>query len=195
MGRNIESENGVMLLIGRFVVVLFFGYAASAISAELNEIRNYIEYSPTLSSAGQPSKEQLKMLPAAGFERVVYIAFASQDGAIADEGAIVKDLGMDYIHVPVVWDAPTKSDFYAFAGAMQGEPSRKTLLHCAANYRASAFSFLYRVIHESIPVAAAKADMNSVWTPNEVWTKLILAILEDNEISPHCDGCDWSFGE
>jgi protein tyrosine phosphatase (PTP) superfamily phosphohydrolase (DUF442 family) len=166
-----------------------------ALAAELSEIRNYIEYSPSFSSAGQPSNEQLELLEAEGFERVAYIAFSNSDGAIADEDAIVKKLGMDYIQVPVTWDAPTKSDFYAFAGAMQREPGKRTLLHCQANFRASAFSLLYRVLYDNVSLADAKADMNTIWQPNAVWKKLIFAVLEDNEISPDCEGCDWSVEE
>ncbi len=177
------------------IFILMFGAVASALSAELSEIRNYIEYSPILSSAGQPTREQLDAVKAAGFERVVYIAFSNGRNAIADEDAVVKELGMDYIQVPVIWDKPTKSDFYAFAGAMQREPDRKTLLHCAANFRASAFSFLYRVLYEDVPVAIAKADMNKIWIPNETWTNLIISVLEENGVSAQCDGCDWTPGE
>ena len=106
----------------------------------------------------------------------------------------LEELGLDYVHIPVIWDQPTKSDFYAFAGAMQREPNRRTLLHCQVNFRASAFSFLYRVIYQKVPVAEAKADMNTVWAPNETWRDLIFDILEENGESPHCDGCDWDSG-
>lgn len=174
------------------ILVLIPGMGTIARAAELSEIRNYIEYSPTFSSAGQPSREQLDAVKAAGFERVVYIAFSNGRIAIADEDAVVKELGMDYIQVPVIWDAPTKSDFYAFAGAMQREPGRKTFLHCAANYRASAFSMLYRVLYEDVSVTQAKSDMNKIWKPNETWKNLIFAVLEDNDISAECDGCDWT---
>ena len=161
-------------------------------AAELADIRNYKEYSPTFASAGQPDEAQLALLKEEGFERVVYIALTNSRGAIDGEDAIVKeDLGMDYVHVPVIWDAPTKTDFYAFAGAMQREPDKKTLLHCQANFRASAFAFLYRVIYQDVPMATAKADMNSVWEPNDTWQALIFEVLEDNGLSPHCDGCDW----
>jgi len=183
-----------MTLFKRFYLVLILSSAATsiAVSAELSEIMNYIEYSPTFASAGQPSLEQLDAVKAAGFERIFYIAFSNSRRAIEAEDAVVKDLGMDYIQIPVVWDAPTKSDFYTFASAMQREPGRKTLLHCAANFRASAFSMLYRVLYENVSVADAKADMNSIWQPNETWKDLIFAVLEDNEISAECDGCDWT---
>ena len=162
------------------------------VAAELSDIRNYKEYSPTFASAGQPDEEQLALLKEAGYERVVYIALSNSRGSVEGEDAIVKeDLGMDYVHVPVIWDAPTKADFYAFAGAMQREPDKKTLLHCQANYRASAFAFLYRVIYQDVPMAAAKSDMNSIWEPNETWQALIFDVLEDNGLSPNCEGCDW----
>ncbi len=159
---------------------------------ELSEISNYREYSATFASSGQPTKEQLQFLKDDGFERIVYIAFSDNGNAFADEDVVVKELGMDYVHIPVIWDHPTASDFYAFAGSMQLEPNRKTLLHCQVNYRASAFSFLYRVLYEDVSVAEAKADLNSVWQPNETWQILIFGILEDNGNSPHCDGCIWT---
>jgi len=172
-------------------ILLLAAIAGPLYGADLSQIRNYIEYSPSLASAGQPSKEQLAALQEAGFERVAYIAFSNSRGAIADEDAIVKELGMDYVQVPVIWDAPSKADFYAFAGALQREPGKKTLVHCQANYRASAFAFLYRVLYEDVPVAAAKADMNSIWVPNETWRNLIMDVLEDNGVSSDCDGCNW----
>jgi protein tyrosine phosphatase (PTP) superfamily phosphohydrolase (DUF442 family) len=176
-------------------MLVLFAVPGIAIAAELGEIRNYLEYSPSFASAGQPSQEQLEAVKEAGFERVIFIGVSSSRAALAGEDVIVKELGMDYIHVPVIFDAPTMSDFYNFAAILQREPDSKTLLHCAANFRASAFSFLYRVINEDVPVAEAKADMNDIWQPNDAWRQLIFDVLEDNEISPHCDGCSWEQDE
>lgn len=169
--------------------------AAPAAGETQEGIVNFREYSASFASAGQPTEAQLAALADAGFERIVYIAYSDQENSLAHEDRLVKQLGMEYVHVPVEWSAPTKSDFYLFAGAMQRAPAAKTLLHCQVNYRASAFSFLYRVLYEDVPVAIAKADLNSVWTPNETWRDLIFAVLEENGVSPHCEGCDWSVEE
>lgn len=177
------------------VATAYFSVFSHVCAAELSEIRNYIEYSPTFASAGQPSNEQLEALPDAGYERIIYIALSNSRGAILGEDAIVKELGMDYVHIPVIWDAPKPAEFYAFAGEMLRDPDRKTLLHCQANFRASAFSFLYRVLHQDVPIETAKADMNTIWTPNEDWTKFIFAVLEENNLSPNCKGCDWTTEE
>ena len=158
---------------------------------QLDDIVNYREYSATLSSSGQPDRDQLEYLRESGYERVVYLAFSDHDGSVPNEDRIVKDLGMDYVHIPVVWDTPSKSDFYAFAGAMQREPDKKTLVHCQVNFRASAFSFLYRVLYEGVPMDQSKEDMNTVWVPDDSWQSLIFNILEENDVSPHCDTCLW----
>ena len=169
--------------------------AVIASADESGEIVNFREYSPVFASAGQPNAEQLAQVREAGFERVIYIAYSDQENSLSNEDRVVKSLGMEYVHIPVEWNAPTASDFALFAAAMQSGGEKKTLLHCQVNYRASAFSFLYRVIYQDVPVAQAKADMNTVWTPNETWRALIFAVLAEQGISPQCDGCDWSTGE
>jgi protein tyrosine phosphatase (PTP) superfamily phosphohydrolase (DUF442 family) len=167
----------------------------AAQAQSLDDIVNYREYSASFASAGQPTAEQLAQVKDAGFERVVYIAFSSDGNAIPNEDKLVRDLGMDYVHIPVVWNAPSVADFENFAAVMQRDPDQKTLLHCQVNARASAFAFLYRVIHEGVPVAEAKADMNTVWQPNETWRNLIFNVLEANGMSAQCAGCDWSIPE
>ena len=96
------------------------------------------------------------------------------------------------MQVPVDFDNPLPADFYAFADSMQRNTDKKTLLHCQVNARATAFSFLYRVIYESVPIAEAKEDMNTVWQPNEVWRDFIFAVMRENDKSPECKDCDWT---
>lgn len=157
----------------------------------LDEIVNFREYSADFASAGQPTAAQLDELREAGFERIIYIAFSTDRNAIANEDKLVRDLGMDYVQIPVIWDSPTIADYESFAAVMQRDPGKKTLLHCQVNMRASAFGFLYRVLQQGVSVAQAKADMNTVWEPNETWRELIFEVLEAHGVSPQCDGCDW----
>ncbi|MCB1669482.1 MAG: protein tyrosine phosphatase family protein [Gammaproteobacteria bacterium] len=166
--------------------------AAEAPDPALQEILNYRQYSPSFASSGQPTREQFATLKDQGFERVVYIAFTNNRNALPDEDQVVKGLGMEYMQVPVDFANPLPSDFYAFADSMRRAPDKKTLLHCQVNARATAFSFLYRVIYEQVPVAEAKADMNTVWQPNEVWRDFIFTVLDQNGVSPDCPDCDWT---
>ncbi|MDA0687076.1 MAG: protein tyrosine phosphatase family protein [Proteobacteria bacterium] len=160
--------------------------------ANLTEITNFRQYSATFASSGQPTEEQLQAIADAGFERVVYIAFTNNQNALPDEDQIVKRLGMEYMQVPVDFSNPLPDDFYAFADSMRRNTDKKTLLHCQVNARATAFSFLYRVLYEDVPVAEAKADMNTVWQPNEVWRDFIFEVMGQNNVDPNCEGCDWT---
>ena len=180
-------------MINRLVLAFCMNlvFAPLTLAQSLDDISNFRQYSGSFASAGQPTPEQFELIRDEGFERIVYIAFSTDRDAIANEDRLVRDLGMDYVQIPVVWSAPTVSDFESFASVMQRDPSRKTLLHCQVNFRASAFAFLYRVLHEGVPLAAAKADMNSVWEPNDTWRALIFEVLERNGISPECEDCDW----
>ena len=111
-----------------------------------------------------------------------------------NDASLVKELGMEYVHIPVDFAAPTLSDFYTYAAVMQ-QAEKKTLLHCQVNFRASAFSLLYRVIYQDVAIEDAKEDMNSVWAPNEVWRDFIFEVLQANGESPLCDVCDWNIAE
>jgi len=168
---------------------------SAALADDVNDIVNFREYSERFASAGQPTEAQLEAVRDAGYDRVVYVAYSDQRNSLEHEDRIVKRLGMEYVHIPVEWEAPTSSDFAMIAAAIRDNGDGKTLLHCQVNYRASAFSFLYRVLYEDVPIAEAKADMNSVWTPNETWRDLIFDVLEANGVTPECDDCDWSVGE
>ena len=177
------------------VAVVALGLVPAASAANLEELSNFHQYSPQFASSGQPSTKQLQDVKDAGFERVIYLAFSENESAIDDEDGSVTELGMDYIHIPVDWGNPTSSNFYAFAGIMQTGPPQKTLLHCQVNFRASTFSFLYRVIYLDVDVSDAKEDLNLVWQPNETWRNFIFDVLQENNISPECAVCDWTPGQ
>ena len=171
--------------------LLLFGAVLQVQASGVDEIVNYREYSATLASSGQPSKKQLQAVADAGYERVVFLAFSDHDESLANEDRLVKGLGMEYAQIPVDWGAPRNSDFYMFAGLMAREPEKKTLVHCQVNFRASTFSFLYRVLYLDVPIDEAKEDLNSVWVPNGTWRKLIFDVLEENGVSPDCNACLW----
>ena len=167
-------------------------FAVEPTDPTLADITNFRQYSATFASSGQPTKDQFSAIAENGFERIVYIAFTNNTNALPDADQVVKGLGMEYMHIPVTWDNPLPSDFYAFADSLRRDTDKKTLLHCQVNARATAFSLLYRVIYEGVDIAEAKADMNTVWQPNETWRDFIVAVLAENGMSSECEDCDWT---
>tara|TARA_B100001250_G_scaffold217878_1_gene186965 strand:+ start:1736 stop:2311 length:576 start_codon:yes stop_codon:yes gene_type:complete len=182
-------------LVLRFLslsLIASISHALEEPNPDLAEIINFRQYSETFASAGQPTREQFQSIADNGFERVVYIAFTNNPNALPDADLLVKGLGMEYMQVPVDFSSPLPDEFYAFSDAMERNRGKKTLLHCQVNARATAFSFLYRVIYNDVSIAEAKTDMNTVWQPNEVWRDFIFEILRQNEIDPNCESCDWT---
>jgi len=126
-----------------------------------------------LGTSGQPSADQFQIIRDAGFEVVINLALPTSDRALADEGSRVTRLGMAYVHLPVEFEAPQAEDFRRFCGVMAVFRDRRVFVHCAANMRVSAFVFLYRVLHEGVPVAEAEPELRAIWEPDEVWSRFL----------------------
>jgi uncharacterized protein (TIGR01244 family) len=141
----------------------------------VKDIYNYQFLNENLSSSGMLTAEQMKEIADAGVQVVINLALTTSQGALPDEDHVVESFGMKYIHIPVEWNIPTKQNLDDFFGVMDDHKQEKVLVHCQANYRASSFVMLYRVLRlgwkkeEAIPV------MEKMWNPEDfpVWQKFI----------------------
>jgi protein tyrosine phosphatase (PTP) superfamily phosphohydrolase (DUF442 family) len=137
--------------------------------ADATGITNYRLLSPSLATAGMPLPGQLALLAAQGYRAVINLARPDSPGAMADEAERVRALGMEYVAIPVIWEAPTErnlSDFYAAMDALRGQP---VFVHCVINMRVSAFCYLYRVQRLGEPEPQARKDLLAIWDPDAVW--------------------------
>lgn len=75
--------------------------------------------------------------------------------------------GIEWINVPIVWSDPETTDFERFSEVMQAHEGDHVMVQCAANYRASAMTYLYRVMVEQVDENQAEKDLYAVWTPGE----------------------------
>lgn len=126
-----------------------------------------------LCTSAQPSPEQLAALGGTGVRHVINLALPSSDNAVADEGARLAAQGITYVNIPVRWEQPQAAQFLLFAQVLWAMRDEPVLVHCACNMRASAFVFLYRVVHEGVPMAEAAATMHAVWRPEGPWREFI----------------------
>ena len=149
--------------------------------ASLSEIYSFRAVGDKLGTAGQPTQEQFRMVREAGFEAVINLALPTSDNALANEGSVVTNLGMSYVHIPVDFKAPASQDFRAFCRVMEAFDERPVFVHCAANKRVSAFVFLYRVLCQRIALPEAERDLRAVWQPDEIWSRFIQEQLKSHE--------------
>ena len=139
------------------------------------DITNYRRVNDRISTGGQPTQEQLRSAATEGFSTVINLATGSAHFSLDDEADLVRSLGMAYHHIPVEWENPQESDFAAFEAALQEHPEDKTLIHCAANFRVTAFYSLYALKHLGWTEAQADEFRASIWGGSDypIWEKFI----------------------
>ena len=120
-----------------------------------------------LLTSGQPEESAFPVLAAAGCGAVLNLLPPGQERT--DEEDRVLDLGMDYRVVPVVWLDPRPRDFARFQSVLADWRDRNVLVHCAANYRVSAFFHILRTKVEGVDASVSAAVLRDVWEPNPVW--------------------------
>jgi len=139
------------------------------------EIYHFLQVDDQLVTAGQPTEDQLRAVAAEGFATVINLATLDSHNALPDEAGLARSLGMTYYHIPVQWDDPKDSDFDAFERVMLDLPAGKTLIHCAANFRVTAFYSLYAQKHLGWTRAQAEALRSAIWQGSDypLWERFI----------------------
>ena len=141
----------------------------------MKDIYHYQFLDENLSSSGMPTADQMKEVAEAGVQLVINLAPHDAPNAIPDEGELVNSLGMEYINIPVTWRAPESEALTRFMKEMDTHAGKMILVHCEANYRASAFVMMYRVLRLGWNKADAIPVMEKMWNPEDfpVWEKFI----------------------
>ena len=135
-------------------------------------VMNYHRIDERLVTGGHLIDDGVTVLQAEGVAVVIDL----RDKPPPGERERLADKGIGWINVPVVWRDPTAKDFAHFREIMQSNQDKHVLVQCAANYRASAMTYLYRVVVENVDEKQAAKDLHAVWNPkeeNERWSRYI----------------------
>ena len=146
-------------------------------ASALEEIYNFRWRAPNLATGGQPLESELRAVAAAGFGVVINLALLDAEYSLADEPGLVRELGMTFFHIPVIWECPTQENLQQFFTLMRQVEGRKVFLHCAANMRVSVFLALYRMLQLGWSYPDAMAQVTDIWEPDEVWEAFIKRAL------------------
>jgi len=114
---------------------------------------------------GQPTEKALRELKAKGVTTVVNLRMPEEMAKVEfDEAALVKDLGIKYVYIPMRGTAdhpygPKELD--TFAAAMT-EADGKVLLHCTIAWRASHLWAAYLIRERKVPVTDSLAQTRMI---------------------------------
>ena len=116
--------------------------------------------------SGQPTERALRDLRGQGVTTVVNLRTPEEMSSRVpfDEAALVKNLGMEYVYIPVRGNAEfpySPAAVKSFAAAMSGAKG-KVLLHCTIAWRASHLWAAYLIQYRDVPVATALQQARSI---------------------------------
>lgn len=137
------------------------------------KIINWRRLDGRITLSGQPSEDQLHAIKALGVTHIINLGPHHNDGALDDEAASVAALGLEYIYIPVGFEAPTDADFEAFCAALERFPDARIHVHCIYNARVTAFFYRYAKTGRGLPVQDAFALMDGIWKPGNNWADFI----------------------
>ena len=145
----------------------------------IESIGNFVQLTPDIGTAGQPSAEQFQYISHAGYESVINLAMPEHPDSISNEGELVTATGMSYYHIPVPFNAPGANHVLEFCRLMQALENRKVFVHCIMNYRVSAFMFHYLHKCRGYSVEASKSPMFDTWQVEPQWQNILDLSADD----------------
>ncbi len=150
----------------------------------IESIRNFVQLTPAIGTAGQPQTGQFQIIADAGFETVINIAMPDHADSIDDEGWRVTELGMNYFHIPVPFDAPEVNHVRQFCKLLHSQNGQAVFVHCIMNYRVSVFMYLYLSTFEGFSGEQARSPMFDRWQIEPQWQAIM--DLDQQDLFDRC---------
>ncbi|MBV1905926.1 MAG: methyltransferase domain-containing protein [Pseudomonadales bacterium] len=150
------------------------GYMVVAIWDSLKNIPAY--------AASVALLDQLALLKSEGYNAVINLLPNESEYAIEKESSIVESQGIIYEYIPVGFSAPSEEDYREFESKLKALSGKKIMMHCAANYRVSAFYSICANAHLGWSEHEPIGHIGSIWVLNEhpIWDKFVSNMLRAN---------------
>lgn len=124
-------------------------------------IRNFLRVNENFCTGAQPRIEHLAQLKADGVKAIINLRPASEHRA-AEEEAAVKELGLRYFNIPVVFAEPKDEQVTEFLKITDDPKNRPAFIHCAGAVRVGAFWMIRRVLRDGWTIEAAEEEAKKV---------------------------------
>lgn len=116
-------------------------------------MQDQIKINDSITSASQPTEEEIKKLPQKGFKSVVNLRGSGEENqplSPKDEGELVQKLGMKYLNIPVSMKEGIKPELVdGFRKEIALLPA-PVFVHCYTGKRAGAFAMIHVALKECL---------------------------------------------
>lgn len=133
----------------------------------IDQAYNFVKISDSISTAGLLNEEQLVLLKQENYQLLINLLPNELEYAIRNEQSLVEAQGLTYHYIPVDFAEPKLADFEQFEQIMLANQDKQLMLHCAANFRATAFFAIYAHRHLGWPTEKCYALIDSIWQMEE----------------------------
>ena len=152
----------------RAFAILFSGvFTIAVVSAQqvtkkdIAGISTFAQVESTIACGGSTKPEAIREIKNMGFKSVINLRLASEEGAqVEEEGAVVKSVGMNYVHLPFNMQTPDPKLIDNFIAAVTAPANQPAYVHCAAGGRAAALWMVKRVLADGWDEARALTEAN-----------------------------------
>ncbi|MEP1385898.1 MAG: hypothetical protein ABJK64_19125 [Paraglaciecola sp.] len=141
------------------------------IPESLKDVTNIQVNSMNMISSGLPSDKEFRAFKKLGVSHIIDLIPGNRN----EEIALLDELDLNYLNIQVEWQNPTINNFLEYVTAMNLnlENDNVTLTHCKLNWRGAVFTYLYKITQLNVNENKARAEMESIWKPNPIWSSFI----------------------
>ncbi len=145
-----------------------------------NKAYNFKEVNELVSCSGTLKKVRLQSFLDEGYFAVINLLPDESEYAVEEEKNELEKLGIHYIYIPIDWDKPINADFDLFELTLDGIKGKKVHIHCAANFRVTAFYAIYAYKKLDWTSIRVNKFIGSIWQLSEypVWDKFVSSYLK-----------------
>jgi protein tyrosine phosphatase (PTP) superfamily phosphohydrolase (DUF442 family) len=115
----------------------------------LSGVANACQILPNVITGGQPNAAQLRALKDAGGEIVLDIR-DPMEPRLVDEPALVRELGMEYVNIPVGAGSLNDGTLERILAVLRGAGDRTVFFHCGSGSRVGGALIPYFILDQSM---------------------------------------------
>ena len=146
-------------------------------------VANACQILPNVVTGGQPTAEQLRALKAAGGSIVLDLRDPMEPRPV-DEAALVRELGMEYVNVPVRAGSLDDTTLEHILSVLRGAGDRMIFFHCGSGSRVGGALIPYFILDEGMAEEEAVGQAMRVGLRSAEYMEWGLEYARRNQNSP-----------
>jgi uncharacterized protein (TIGR01244 family) len=172
----------------RFTVLALATVFAAGIAVSAQQkmerpgITNYTKVDAVVACGGATETSALAGLKADGFKTIINLRQPTEQGAnIEQNAAAAKELGLNYVNIPVNGQAPDPKAVDQFLATIANKANQPAFVHCASASRVGALWMVKRVLQDGWPVDKATEEAKLIGLRSAPLEQFALKYIEEHK--------------